>query len=73
MSSNVDVPSKSVSAGRPWWLDLLLARGPGPWRSGPARVVTLLVIRPRVSELAHLEPRSCGPGAYQAASVPLAH
>jgi hypothetical protein len=44
VSSNVDVPSKSVSAGRPWWLDLLLTRGPGPWRSTPARVAILLVI-----------------------------
>jgi hypothetical protein len=44
VSSNVDVPSKSVSAGRPWWLDLLLARGPGLWRSTPARAAILLVI-----------------------------
>ena len=44
MSSNVDVPSTTVSADRPWWLDLLLARGPGPWRSSPVQVVTLLVI-----------------------------
>ena len=44
MSSHVDVPSKAVSAGRPWWLDLLLTRGPGPRQSRPARVVMLLVI-----------------------------
>ncbi len=44
MSSHVDVPSKAVSAGRPWWLDLLLTRSPGPWRSRPARAVMLLLI-----------------------------
>ena len=44
MSSNVDVPNTAVSAGRPWWVDLLLARDPGPWRSSPARVVLLLVM-----------------------------
>jgi hypothetical protein len=44
VSSNVDVPRKTVSAGRPWWLDLLLTRGPGPWRSTLARVVMLLAI-----------------------------
>jgi hypothetical protein len=44
VSSNVDVPSKAVSAGRPWWLDLLLTRSPGPWRSALARVAMLLVI-----------------------------
>ena len=44
MSSNVDVPRKTVSAGRPWWLQLLLARGPGPGRPRLARLVMLLVI-----------------------------
>jgi hypothetical protein len=44
VSSHVDVPSKAVSAGRPWWLDLLLTRSPGPWRSTLARVAVLLVI-----------------------------
>ena len=44
MSSHVDVPSKAVSAGRPWWLDLLLARSPGPWRSRIVRVLMLLVL-----------------------------
>ena len=45
MSSNVDMPAKTVRAGRPWWLSLLLVRSPGPWRSGSARVaITLLVI-----------------------------
>ena len=45
MSCNVDAPSKTVSARRPWWLDLLLVRSPGPWRSRLARVaITLLVI-----------------------------
>ncbi len=44
MSSHVDVPSKAVSAGRPWWLDLLLTRGPGPGRSSLARVVITLLI-----------------------------
>ena len=44
MSSNVDVPRKTVSASRPWWLDLLLARGPGPGRSSLARMAMLLVI-----------------------------
>ena len=44
MSSNVDVPNAAVSAGRPWWLDLLLARDPGPWRPSAARVLLLLVI-----------------------------
>jgi hypothetical protein len=42
--SKVDVPGKTVSAGRPWWLDLLLTRAPGPWRSRLARVVMLLAI-----------------------------
>jgi hypothetical protein len=42
--SKVDVSSETVSAGRPWWLDLLLTRAPGPWRSRPARLVMLLVI-----------------------------
>jgi hypothetical protein len=44
VSSNVDVPGTTVSAGRPWWLDLLLARSPGPWQSRPARAVMLLVM-----------------------------
>ena len=44
MSSNVDVPRKTVSASRPWWLDLLLARGPRPGRSSLARMAMLLVI-----------------------------
>jgi hypothetical protein len=47
MSSNVDVPrktGKAVSAGRPWWLDLLLTRSPGSWRSTLGRVIMLLVI-----------------------------
>jgi hypothetical protein len=44
VSSNVDVPRTTVSAGRPWWLDLLLTRSPGPLRSRPARAVMLLVI-----------------------------
>ena len=44
MSSDVDVPGRSVSAGRPWWLGLLLARSPGPWRSTPARAVITVVI-----------------------------
>ena len=44
MSSNVDVPRKTVSASRPWWLGLLLARGPGPGRSSLARMALLLVI-----------------------------
>jgi len=44
VSSNVDVPSKAVSASRPWWLELLLTRAPGPWRSALARVIMLLVI-----------------------------
>jgi peptidoglycan biosynthesis protein MviN/MurJ (putative lipid II flippase) len=42
--SKVDVSSETVSAGRPWWLDLLLTRSPGPWRSALARVAMLLVI-----------------------------
>ena len=42
MSSHVDVPSKAVSAGRSWWLDLLLTRG--RWRSSLARVAITLVI-----------------------------
>jgi hypothetical protein len=44
VSSHVDVPSKAVRAGRPWWLDLLLTRSPGPERSRLARAVLLLVI-----------------------------
>src|ERR1700722_19325220 len=44
VSSHVDVPSKAVAAGRPWWLDLLLMRSPGPGRSRLARAVVLLVI-----------------------------
>ena len=41
MSSNVDVPAKTVPAGRPWWLNLLLARGPR-YRSTLARMVVML-------------------------------
>ena len=41
MSSNVDVPTKTARAGRPWWLNLLLARGPG-YRSTLARMVVTL-------------------------------
>ena len=44
MSSNVDVPAKTVPAGRPWWLDLLLARGPGPGRPALARTLFTLLI-----------------------------
>ena len=44
MSSHVDVPSKAVSARRPWWLELLLTRSPGPWRSSLARVAITLLI-----------------------------
>ena len=44
MSSHVDVPSKAVSEGRPWWLNLLLARGPGPGRSALARTLFTLLI-----------------------------
>jgi hypothetical protein len=44
MSSNVDAPRQTVSASRPWWLDLLLARGPGSGRSSLARMAMLLVI-----------------------------
>jgi low affinity Fe/Cu permease len=42
MSSNLDVPSKTVAAGRPWWLNLLLARGPGPGRPALARTLFAL-------------------------------
>ena len=41
MSSNVDVPAKTVPPGRPWWLNLLLARGPG-YRSTLARMAVTL-------------------------------
>ena len=41
MSSNVDVPATTVRAGRPWWLSLLLARGPR-YRSTVARMVVAL-------------------------------
>jgi hypothetical protein len=44
VSSHVDVPSKAVSAGRPWWLDLLLTRSPVPWRSRRVRNIMLLVV-----------------------------
>ncbi len=44
MSSNVDVPAKTVPVGRPWWLNLLLARGPGPCRSALARTLFTLFI-----------------------------
>jgi hypothetical protein len=45
VSSNLDVPSKTVSAGRPWWLELLLAPSPGLYRSRWARgVITLLIL-----------------------------
>jgi hypothetical protein len=42
MSSNVDVPSKAVSSSRPWWLELLLA--PGPGRSVLARTLFALFL-----------------------------
>jgi hypothetical protein len=44
VSSKVDVPSKAVSAARPWWVDLLLTRAPGSWRSGLARVAIMVLI-----------------------------
>ena len=37
----MDVPAKTVPAGRPWWLNLLLARGPR-YRSTLARMVVTL-------------------------------
>jgi hypothetical protein len=40
----VDVPAKTVPPGRPWWLKLLLARGPGPGRSALARTLFALFI-----------------------------
>jgi len=42
MSSRVDMPGTTVPKARPWWLDLLMARAPGPYRSGRARAVMLL-------------------------------
>jgi hypothetical protein len=42
MSSNLDVPSTTVAAGRPWWLSLLLARGPGAGRPALARTLFAL-------------------------------
>jgi hypothetical protein len=42
VSSKVDMPGASVAAARPWWLELLLARSPGAYRSGPARAVMML-------------------------------
>ena len=41
VSSNVDVPAKTVPAGRPWWLNLLLTRVPR-YRSTLARMVVTL-------------------------------
>jgi hypothetical protein len=41
VSSNVDVPATTVRAGRPWWLGLLLARGPR-YRSTVARMAVTL-------------------------------
>jgi len=41
MSSNVDVTAKTVSAGRPWWVNLLLARAPR-YRSTLARMAVTL-------------------------------
>ncbi|HEX4288785.1 MAG TPA: hypothetical protein VH021_07715 [Trebonia sp.] len=43
MSSKVDVPGKTVAAGRPWWLELLLRR-PAPSRSNPAAVALTVLI-----------------------------
>ena len=43
MSSNVDVPATTVRAGRPWWLSLLLARGPR-YRSTVARMAVALAL-----------------------------
>src|SRR3984957_10379858 len=41
VSGNVDVATKTVRAGRPWWLNLLLARVPR-YRSTLARMVVML-------------------------------
>jgi hypothetical protein len=41
VSSNVDVPATTVRAGRRWWLNLLLARGPR-YRSTLARMAVTL-------------------------------
>jgi hypothetical protein len=41
VSGNVDVPAKTVRAGRSWWLNLLLARGPR-YRLTLARMVVTL-------------------------------
>jgi hypothetical protein len=41
VSSNVDVPANTVRAGRSWWLNLLLARGPR-YRLTLARMVVTL-------------------------------
>ena len=43
MSNKVDVPSKAVARGRPWWLELLLRR-PGPLRSNPASIALTVLI-----------------------------
>jgi hypothetical protein len=44
MSSNVNAPGKAVPAARPWWLDLLLTRAPGSWRSSLARMGIMLLV-----------------------------
>jgi hypothetical protein len=43
VSSKVDVPGKTVAAGRPWWLELLLHR-PAPLRSNPAGIALTALI-----------------------------
>jgi hypothetical protein len=44
MSSNLDVPSTTVAAGRPWWLSLELLLAPGPGRSVLARTLFALFL-----------------------------
>jgi hypothetical protein len=45
VSSKVDVPGTPVTAGRPWWLSLLLTRGPGrSGRPAPVRAAVTIAI-----------------------------
>jgi hypothetical protein len=42
VSSKMDLPTKTVAAGRPWWLRLLLTRAPGSARSVLARGLVMI-------------------------------
>jgi hypothetical protein len=42
VSSKMDLPTKTVPAGRPWWLRLLLTRAPGSARSVLARGLVMI-------------------------------